>query len=259
MRVAALQVDCVWENAAATCRRVEPWIATAAAGGAGLAVLPEMFACGFSMNTERIAEPPEGPTTLFLREQAAKHGLWLGGSIPERAPGAPRPANTFLLAGPDGELHRYRKIRPFSPAGEKEAFESGSETLTVELTDGDAKLRITPFICYDLRFADLFWDLAPATDLYLVAANWPEARRAHWKALLDARAIENQAFVLGVNRVGTGGNLRYTGDSRIVSPLGEELAAASVGETVLFADVTAERVAQVRRELPFLDDRPDHL
>jgi predicted amidohydrolase len=255
MRVAALQVDCVWEDAATTCRRVAPWIATAAAGGARLAVLPEMFACGFSMDTAKVAEPPEGPTTVFLREEAAKHGLWLGGTVPERSPEAERPANTFVLAGPGGELHRYRKIRPFTPAGEKEAFDSGFETLTVEIPDGAATLRVTPFICYDLRFADLFWDLAEATDLFVVPANWPETRRHHWKALLVARAIENQAFVLGVNRVGTGGNLRYTGDSRIVDPLGEELAAGALGETALFAEVTAERVAQVRRELPFLADR----
>lgn len=254
MRVAALQVDCAWEDAAATCRRVAPWIATAAAGGAGLAVLPEMFACGFSMNTARIAEPVDGPTTTFLREQATKHGLWLGGTVPERT--GERPANVFVLAGPAGEIHRYRKIRPFTPSGEKAAFEAGNETLTVEIPDGDATLRVSPFVCYDLRFADLFWDLAPTTDLYLVAANWPETRARHWTALLVARAIENQAFVLGVNRVGTGGNLRYTGDSRIVSPLGEELATAALGETVLFAEVTAARVAEVRRDLPFLADRP---
>jgi predicted amidohydrolase len=253
VRVAALQVDTVWEDAAATCRRVAPWIATAAAGGAGLAVLPEMFACGFSMNTAKIAEPVDGPTTTFLRDQAAKHGLWLGGTVPEST--SERPANVFVLVGPGGEIHRYKKIRPFTPSGEKTAFEAGTETLTVEIPDGDAALRLSLFVCYDLRFADLFWDLAPSTDLYLVAANWPETRSRHWKALLDARAIENQAFVLGVNRVGTGGSLKYTGDSRIVSPLGEELGAAASVETVLFAEVTAERVAQVRRDLPFLADR----
>jgi predicted amidohydrolase len=111
------------------------------------------------------------------------------------------------------------------------------------------------FVCYDLRFADEFWQLAPTTDVYLVPANWPESRRAHWVALLQARAIENQAYVVGCNRVGSGGGLTYSGDSRIIDPLGELLATAARTESILLADVSAEEVAAVRDRFRFLQDR----
>jgi omega-amidase len=111
------------------------------------------------------------------------------------------------------------------------------------------------FVCYDLRFADEFWGLAPDTDVYLVPANWPEARREHWMTLLRARAIENQAYVVGVNRVGSGGGVDYCGDTRIVDPLGEVLASASRVETLVVADVSTEHVAAVRDRFRFLADR----
>ena len=104
-------------------------------------------------------------------------------------------------------------------------------------------------------FADEFWPLAPSTDCYVVVANWPAARREHWKALLRGRAIENQAYVVGVNRVGEGGRLAYAGDSMIVDPLGEVLAHAEDAEATLVADVDPKRIAAVREEFPFLQDR----
>jgi omega-amidase len=114
---------------------------------------------------------------------------------------------------------------------------------------------VTPFVCYDLRFADEFWAMAEHTDCYVVVANWPSSRRAHWQALLVARAIENQAYVIGVNRVGEGGGLHYSGDSRIIDPLGEILAAGAGGETILLADVDPVVVAETRKRFPFLADR----
>jgi len=262
MRVAALQTDVVWESPSANFERLAPWIRSAAAAGAHLAVLPEMFACGFSMNTQVVRERFGGPSVVFLQEQAAEHGLWLAGSVPELAeePTARRgprvrPYNTLILAGPGGEIHRYRKLRPFTYAGESEHYEPGHETVTVEIEHADQRLRVTLFICYDLRFADLFWDVAEETDAYLVVANWPVTRRRHWVDLLAARAIENQAYVVGVNRVGEGDGLAYAGDSRILDPLGETLASAAGGESMLLAEVDAARVKQVRKDLPFLADR----
>ncbi|RMH17882.1 MAG: carbon-nitrogen family hydrolase [Acidobacteria bacterium] len=251
MRVAALQSDVVWEDPEANFARLERWIALAAEAGARLLALPEMFACGFSMAAERVAEPEDGPSSRFLVEQARRHRLWLAGSLPEHAAGAARPANALLLAGPGGERHRYRKIHPFTYAGEDRAYQAGDEHVTVDVEG----LRLTLFICYDLRFADEFWVTAPGTDAYLVVANWPEPRREHWTALLRARAIENQAYVVGVNRVGEGGGLRYAGDSRIIDPMGRVLAAGAEQETLLLADLDPAEVAKVRRELPFLADR----
>ena len=257
LRVAGIQLDTVWENRRASLARLDPWLAAAAAAGAGLAVLPEMFACGFSMATAAIEEPPDGPTVRHLLRRAAELDLAIAGSVPEREPDHERPANTFVLARPDGTLERYRKRRPFAYAREHEHYRAGTETVTLELpiSGVDRPLRVTPFICYDLRFADLFWDAAEATDAYLVVANWPAARRHHWTALLAARAIENQAYVVGVNRAGTGGGLSYTGDSRVIDPLGETLAAAAAGETLVLADLSPGRVDAVRRDLPFLADR----
>jgi predicted amidohydrolase len=251
MRIAALQSDIAWEDPQVNFERLRPWIRTAATAGARLLALPEMYACGFSMATDRIAEQADGPSITFLREQAAEHGLWIAGSVPERVSSHALPFNTLVLAGPEGEIHRYRKIHPFSYAGEHEHYTAGEEHVTVEVEG----LSITLFVCYDLRFADEFWATARQTDLYLVVANWPETRRHHWMSLLTARAIENQAYVVGVNRVGTGGSLRYTGDSRILDPMGAVLAAGSEQETLLLADVDPAVVTKTRETFPFLRDR----
>ncbi|EDM76081.1 carbon-nitrogen hydrolase family protein [Plesiocystis pacifica SIR-1] len=259
MKLAALQTDIAWEDPQANFERLRPQIAGAAASGARMVVLPEMYACGFSMDTQAIAEPFEGPSVGFLREQARAHGLWMAASVPVLAPtevgsasspGA-KPSNTFVLAGPAGEVHRYAKRHPFTFAKEHEHYAAGEDTLTVTIEG----VRVSAFICYDLRFADEFWRLAHDTDLYVVVANWPQKRRMHWQTLLRARAIENQAWVVGVNRVGEGSGLAYSGDSMIIDPWGEVVAAASRDATTLLAEISAARVADARRKFPVLEDR----
>jgi predicted amidohydrolase len=254
--VAALQHDIVWEDPNANFTRLAPMIESAAADGARLIVLTETYSTGFSSRTDHIAEPVDGPSTRFLAAQASTHGVWLCGSLPERRPGDARPVNCLVLAGPGGELHRYAKLHPFTHAGEHERFASGDAPVTVDVEG----VRCSLFVCYDLRFADDFWPLAPATDCYVVVANWPAARRTHWSILLRARAIENQAYVVGVNRAGSGGGLDYAGDSAVIGPFGEELAVApdagDVGpEVALVADVDPAHVADVRARYPFLADR----
>lgn len=251
MRVAAVQHDIVWENPEANFERLAPQIAGAAASGARLVVLTEMYSTGFSMNTSATAEEVGGPSTGFLQSQAKEHQIWVGGTVSERTQDADLPFNTFVLASPDGNLDRYRKIHPFTYSGEHEHFAAGDAFVTIEVEG----VRVTPFICYDLRFADEFWATAARTDCYVVPANWPEKRRHHWSALLQARAIENQAYVVGCNRVGDGGGLHYTGDSRIIAPMGDILAAGSVGETVLLADIDPEQVRATRGRFPFMPDR----
>ena len=252
MRIAAIQHDIVWEDREANFEHLAPMIAGAAASGAGLALVSETFSTGFSMSAS-IAEPEGGPSSQFLVDQARAHGLWVGGTCPEVPAGgdAERPYNSFVLAGPDGTQHRYRKIHPFSFGGEEKHFRAGTELVTVDIEG----LRVSLFVCYDLRFADEFWQLARDTDVYLVPANWPAKRRLAWTSLLQARAIENQAYVVGVNRVGEGGGIDYVGDSRIVDPLGELLATAAHPESILLADVSAATVADTRAHFPFLQDR----
>ncbi|WP_249522552.1 nitrilase-related carbon-nitrogen hydrolase [Modestobacter marinus] len=251
MRIAAVQHDIVWEDRDANFARLAPQVARAAGAGAELVLLTETFSTGFSM-TPGIGEPEGGPSSQFLAAQAAEHGVWVAGTCPETDVEGELPYNTFVLAGPDGTAHRYRKLHPF--ADERNRFRSGTGPVTVEV----GGLRVTPFICYDLRFANVFWAAAPDTDVYLVPANWPSPRRHHWSALLQARAIENQAYVVGGNPVGTAGDgTEHAGDSRIVSPMGELLATASGVETIVLADVDAAEVAATRDRFPFLGDRRD--
>lgn len=250
MRVAAVQHDIVWADRDANFAALSPLIREAAANGARLVVLSEMFSTGFVVDRDDIGEPAGGPSSAFLSSMATELGIWVCGSCPEVADGDPRPYNSFVVAAPDGTQHRYSKIHPFTYGGEDRHFRAGESHVTIDIEG----IRTSLFVCYDLRFADEFWALAQRTDLYLVPANWPVSRREHWMSLLRARAIENQAWVVGVNRVGSGGKLDYVGDSRIIDPLGNETVAGD-GQCIVYADVTAESVTQTRERFPFLQDR----
>jgi predicted amidohydrolase len=249
VKIALVQFDIAWEDPAENHRRVAGRLEKAAGEGARLALLPEMFPTGFSMDAARIAQPPGGPTEAFLRKIAGELSLWIIGSIPEAGEGAPR--NTALVVSPAGEVVRYAKIHPFTYGGEHRHYAAGDRVVTVSI-DG---VRVTPFVCYDLRFPEPFRLAAADTDLFAVVANWPDERREHWRTLLRARAIENQAYVAGVNRVGDGGRLHYAGDSAVLSPLGETLTEGADREIVLFADVDSTSVQKLRNRFPALNDR----
>lgn len=254
MKVAAVQHDIRWLDRAANFAHVAEMVREAADNGARLVVLSEMFSTGFAVGAEwgdALAEPRGGESSTFIVETARRYGVWLAGSCPESATVGERPANTLVLASPAGEVHRYEKIHPFSYGGEDKYIKPGSSTMTVDIEGVATSL----FVCYDLRFADKFWELAESTDLYIVPANWPVSRAAHWSVLLEARAIENQAYVVGVNRVGTGGSLVYGGGSRIVGPFGEDIARADERETIIYGEVSREHVRAVREKYPFLRDR----
>lgn len=251
VKIAAIQHDIVWEDAPATCEHVAPMIAAAATSGAALVLLPEMFATGFSMDADAIAQPPDGSIAAFLVDQARQWNVWVGGSIAQRASGERRARNVFVLASPTGDVVPYAKVHPFTYAGEHERYAPGEALVVVDVHG----LRCALFVCYDLRFGDEFWSLAPDVDAYFVVANWPASRREHWRTLLRARAIENQAYVVGVNRVGEGGGLAYSGDSAVIGPFGEELADAGDDEAVLLVDVDPAQVAETRAKYPFLRDR----
>ena len=251
MKVAGVQCDLIWEDQDANLKRLGPLIEDAVSGGARLVLLPEMFPTGFSMHTDRVAEVAGGESARFLHETAKKTGAFVGGSFACRVPGSAKPTNRFLLAGPDDEEVIYDKIHPFSYGGESEHYASGDRSASFEI-DG---VRFTPFVCYDLRFADWFWDVAESTDCYAVVANWPRPCQPHWDDLLRAWAIENQAYVIGVNRVGVGDGLEYVGGSVVYGPFGEVVAQAGSEEVVLSAEIDPAHVKQIRRRFPFLADR----
>jgi predicted amidohydrolase len=242
-------MDLVWEDVAENHRRALRLLREAKTRGARLALLPEMFSTGFSMKSDRIAQPPGGPSETFLRETAEKLELWVLASVPEA--GSPAPRNTALIVSPAGEVTRYAKIHPFSFGGEDRVYAGGDRVVTVTVEN----VRVTPFVCYDLRFPEPFRLAAEETDLFAVVANWPQERIAHWKTLLRARAIENLCYVAGVNRVGEGGGLRYTGDSAVISPWGETLATAGTEETLLLFDADPSVVRDARARFPALSDR----
>ena len=251
MKVAAIQHDIVWANREANFEALQMRIEEAAAVGATLIVLSEMFSTGFVVDRDDIGEPAGGPSSEFLSTMAKNLGVTICGSCPEIYPDDARPFNSLVVARPDGTCERYSKIHPFTYGGEDKHFRAGDRHVTITIDD----VRVSLFVCYDLRFADEFWALANDTDVYIVPANWPESRREHWMALLTARAIENQAYVIGCNRIGEGGNLRYVGDSRIIDPLGVTITDAGDRATTIFADIESSTVRSVREKFPFLQDR----
>ena len=255
LRVAGIQHTIAWEDPETNFHHLRGLIADAVEGGARLVALTEMYSNGFSMNTGAIAEPPDGPSTQFLVDQATKHGTWICGSLPEQLPDQRRPHNCLVLASPTGDVQRYRKIHRFAYAGEADHYEGGADPVTVDIEG----TRVSLFVCFDLRFAPDFWEVAARTDLYVLVANWPAARSTHWTTLLRARAIENQAYMLGVNRVGVADDgLDHSGDSRLFNPLGELVVGAAANEeVVMIGDVDPGLVARVRADYPFLDERTD--
>lgn len=251
MRVAFGQMDLAWENPAVNWERVRTLLKAAALPPGSLFVLPEMFPTGFSMNVSVAAEKPPFPTEAFLCAVAAEHRLFIiGGFAVFDEAGQPR--NQAVAVSPEGRvLTRYHKIHPFTLGGEAEHYVAGSEIVSFDW-DG---CRTTPFICYDLRFPEIFRAAAgEGTELFVVMANWPAKRESHWLTLLQARAIENQAYVVGVNRCGTDPYFVYSGRSVIVDPFGAILADLSGEEGVRGADLDLESLRKWRQGFPALPD-----
>ncbi len=251
MKVAAVQLDIAWEDRQANFARVRQFAKDASELGADLLVLPEMFSTGFSMNPDRTAEDEAGPTRRFLSDIARENRLYVLGGLVLRGKGnhARNMAMTFDREGQ--ELSRYTKTHLFSHMGEDRHHEAGSGPTVFEMEGIDCSC----FICYDLRFPEIFRQVADACQLVFVIASWPAARQHHWDTLLRARAIENQIFVVGVNRIGTGGGLDYEGGTAVISPNGALCAEGGSRETLVIADIAPEQVRDLRQALPFLKDK----
>ncbi|MDD5307060.1 MAG: carbon-nitrogen family hydrolase [Deltaproteobacteria bacterium] len=251
MRVALAQIDVVTGDRAANHGTAERMADEARASGADLLVLPEMFATGFVMDPAATAEPLEGPTPALLRRLAREHRLAVVGGFAQQAAGG-RARNVALAVDRDGrDLALYAKTHLFAFLNEHLHHEPGDAPAPFTL-DG---ARMACFICYDLRFPELFRLVADECCVVIVIASWPRERQAHFDLLLRARALENQCFVLGVNRVGEGGGLPFAGGSVVVDPLGQAIASGGERAGLVVADVDLGRVDEVRRAMPFLADR----
>jgi predicted amidohydrolase len=245
------QLDIVWEAKQANYAKVARLLAAARPEPGSLVALPEMFATGFSMNVAGIREgtPPE--TEAFLARTARAHGIYLLGGVVSGSPDG-RGRNEAVVYSPAGELlARYAKMQPFTLGGEAAAYAAGDRLVTF-LWQG---CMVSPFICYDLRFPELFRAvIRRGVQLFVVIADWPVVRIEHWITLLRARAIENQALVVGVNRCGRDPSLVYPGRSLIVDPLGHILADAGDTECVVGAEIDLEALAAWRANFPALKD-----
>ena len=246
MHVEAGNPDANFERAAERMER-------AAADGADLIVLPEMWNTGYALEIiERIADPEGGRTREFVSGFARKHGVnVVAGSIAERRTDGVY--NTLRLFGRDGEpAGEYDKIHLFRLMDEEKHLRPGSRIGLAEL-DG---VRIGAMICYDIRFPELARTLALAgARLLVVPAEWPHPRLEHWRTLLRARAIENQIYVAACNRVGSSNGTDFFGHSMIIDPWGEIVAEAGEEETILSAKIDLGLVDEVRRRIPVFEDR----
>ncbi len=247
LQLALVQTELVWQDPAANRAHFEALLAPLE--GVDLVLLPEMFSTGFSMDSASLAEPEDGPSTVWLQEQARRLQAVVSGSlIIQAADGSYR--NRLLWARPDGTLAHYDKRHLFRMAGEHKHYAAGEQQVLLELKGW----RVRPLICYDLRFP--VWSRDPhETDLLLYTANWPAARRQHWNRLLPARAIENLCYVAAVNRVGADGKGHaYSGDSQVLDFQGESLLNAEGAGGVFRIALSGKDLADYRERFPaYLD------
>ena len=255
LRIALGEYDTGWHSPEASIAAADALVQEAIRCDARVVVLPEMATTGFTMDGAQ-AVAITSPAVQRLQEVAARHGIWLvvGVALAEaggESGGGACVVNGALAIDPGGEIRAiHRKQRLFAFAGEHAVYTAGAGPTTIDI-DG---VRIALFICYELRFAEVFAAVADRVDCVVLIANWPAARRPHWDTLLRARAIENQCVVIGVNRLGEGGGIAYDGGSAAYDAWGDPLPSAQ-GCGVQVVVVNAATVGAVRQRYPFLRDR----
>lgn len=248
MRVAAIQHDIAWEDKAANHATVERLLDDAAVEPGTFVLLPEMGDTGFSFNLDVIVDDRTLP---WAKKTAQQRRIWLqAGYAVRHEDGSGR--NCATIVNPEGAaIGTYQKVHPFSFGREAEHFTGGGQIVLRRC--GEAV--VCPLICYDLRFPELFRLAAlHGAEVFTIGANWPSARQAHWQALLRARAIENQAYVVGLNRVGDDPQLSYLGGSMIIGPTGEVLAEGDDRPAALTAELDLEALRAWRKQFPALQD-----
>ncbi len=251
MKLICCQFDIAWENKAANFKKVRALLGGTHVPKRSLVLLPEMFSTGFSMNVTETNEDARAEAESFLSELARDLEAFVLGGVVRTAPTG-KGLNQAVAFSPAGEeIGRYTKMQPFTLGTEAEHYEAGHAGIAF---DWEGAI-VAPFICYDLRFPELFRRAVPAgAEIFPVIANWPVARIQHWITLLQARAIENQAFVAGVNRCGNDPKLSYNGRSLIIDPHGNILADAGEREGVISANVDLAALRQWRKDFPALRD-----
>jgi omega-amidase len=251
MKISIVQYDIKWEDKLSNYRSVENLI-SGLENKTDLVILPEMFTTGFSMNPEKLYEKPLSGTHKWMANMAAIGNFGMCGSFIAGENGSFY--NRWILVTPDGKTWSYDKRHLFQMTGEEIAFTPGNRRELITFRE----FRICPNVCYDLRFP--VWSRNKNDyDLLINSANWPDARREVWITLLKARAIENQCYVAGSNRIGTdGAGIYYRGDSMIINPKGEIIALAEENkECVITSDISMKELSDFREKFPVLNDADD--
>ena len=250
LQIVILQDNIVWHNPIANQKLFEKQL-NELPKATTLVVLPEMWATGFTMKPEEVAETMDGPTIQWMKEMAKTHHTAICGSLAIQE--GEDFYNRFVSVHPNGKLDIYDKVHPYTPSGESKVYRAGKTSTIIEY----AGFRIRPLVCYDLRFP-VFARNTDNYDLLLCVANWPAARIQAWNALLRARAIENMAYCIGVNRTGKDAyRLSYPGASAAYNALGDELIFMQEKDTTASLTIDLDTLRSTRKKLPFLEDRDD--
>lgn len=245
INVTLIQSDIIWEDRISNLKKYQEKINQIES--TDLIILPEMFTTGFSMSPKSISENMNGETIQWMKQNAHKMNSAICGSIIIEEDS--KYFNRFIWVNPDGSIHHYDKRHLFSFAGENENYTPGNEKIIIEYKGW----KICPLICYDLRFP--VWSRnSEDYDLLIYVANWPDKRKSAWKSLLTARAIENQCYVIGVNRVGIDGkNLVYSGESQIINMFGVKEIEFLVDDYIINHTLSTRKLDEGREQLPFLE------
>jgi predicted amidohydrolase len=254
LTISTIQTDIHWENKDKNLRMLEEKIQSLQ-GNTEVVILPEMFSTGFSMHAESLAEPMDGPTVEWMKKVSIENKMIVTGSVIIEA--EKKYYNRLIWMMPNGSYGTYDKRHLFAYSGEDKHYTAGNKRLITSVKGW----KINVQVCYDLRFP--VWARQhpaeesgqPEYDVLLYVANWPERRSHAWKTLLCARAIENQCYVVGVNRVGKDGNdIYYSGNSLVIDPLGEVLYHMADEEDIFTITLHKKKLEEIRAKFPFLQD-----
>ncbi len=256
MKIGLVQNNILWENKQFNLNSSKEYFKRAKDINIDLLLFPELSFTGFTMNINGFQEL-DFYTINYISSLCKTYGINVGIGYIQEIKHSEKAQNNYVIISKSGEiLCNYSKIHPFAHSGEDKFYLGGNEIVSCTIDN----ITLCPFICYDLRFPEIFQIASKSCDLITVAANWPRSRINHWVSLLKARAIENQCYVAGINRIGIGNNLVYSGNSMVVNPLGEIIAYGEDGmDDIVVAEINRETVLAARSKFKFKDDRREDL
>ena len=247
------QIDIAWENSQKNMKKIETFVKQASQSSVELVLFPEMSLTGFTMDINKLLLSEE-QIINWIKSLAIDNNINIGLGFAIKVD--KKGKNKYTIVSKNGDiLVMYTKIHPFSYSGEDDKYYKGDEICTCPINE----FKITPFICYDLRFPEIFQIASRSSQIITVAASWPKSREEHWMTLLKARAIENQCYIIGINRTGFGDGLEYNGKSIFVNPDGQILNEINSEEMLIINDLKIEKIKEVKERFDIKKDRREEL